>query len=153
MSVGIPRPTRFGSAGRLGQFYCTNGKRFDECDSLIDGGGAASSPNITLVKKVHANGDFCKKCVDVQDQLDKSGNMRHINETVVAYENEPDGRGMQLAKELSVDRAPFFIVTHPDGGRDVYTQYFKFVKEVLKCQVSKKGEKQELAKRAIDMLV
>ncbi|MCX4029575.1 hypothetical protein H0A36_03955 [Endozoicomonas sp. SM1973] len=87
---------------------------------------------ITLVKKVLADGSPCKKCIDVLQRLEKSGHIKHIERIVEAHENDPNSEGMQLAQSLQVDKAPFFIVDHPDGQQVVYTVYFKLVQEVLK---------------------
>lgn len=85
---------------------------------------------ITFVKKILADGSPCRKCGDVQQRLDESGQMARIDEVLIADERDPDSPGMRLAAELDVARAPFFVVE--DGGeRKVYTVYFKFAKEVL----------------------
>ncbi len=87
--------------------------------------------HITFVKKILANGEPCQKCADVEKQLVKSGNMGRISETLIADERDPDSAGMVLAKELEVQRAPFFVVDYENGEEKVYTVYFKFAKEVL----------------------
>ena len=51
---------------------------------------------------------------------------------------------MVLAAELNVDRAPFFVVQYDDGRQDVYTVYFKFVKEVLDQVTEEKDELKEI---------
>jgi hypothetical protein len=51
---------------------------------------------------------------------------------------------MLLATEHNVDRAPFFIVEQDSGAVDIYTVYFKFVKEVLNAQTSEDEELQEI---------
>jgi hypothetical protein len=86
--------------------------------------------NITLVKKVLADGSPCKKCADVIERLETSGHMKSIDKIVVADERDSESEGMKLAKELQVERAPFFIVEN-DGETQVYTVYMKLVKEVL----------------------
>lgn len=85
---------------------------------------------ITFVKKILADGSPCRKCADVQKRLEDSGQIERIDETLIADERDPASPGLQLAAELGVERAPFFVVE--DGGeRRVWTVYFKFAKEVF----------------------
>jgi hypothetical protein len=91
--------------------------------------------HITLVKKILASGEPCRKCADVESRLQVSGHWSHIDEVVIADERDPESPGMRLANRLQVHRAPFFVVD--DGGeRRVYTVYFKFVKEILDGQTT-----------------
>jgi hypothetical protein len=99
---------------------------------------------ITLVKKILADGSPCKKCGDVMTRLENSGQIKRITEILVADERDPTSPGMLLAAELNVDRAPFFVVYHDDGRVDVYTVYFKFVKEVLEQETEEKDELKEI---------
>lgn len=99
---------------------------------------------ITLVKKVLADGSPCKKCGDIAKRLDDTGQIKRINEVLVADERDPSSPGMLLAAELNVDRAPFFVVQHDDGRTVVYTVYFKFVKEVLEQETEEKDELKEI---------
>ncbi len=86
---------------------------------------------ITLVKKILADGSPCKKCGDVLSKLESSGHMSRINEVLVADERDAQSAGMLLAKEHNVNRAPFFIVEKYGEPAQIYTVYFKLVKEVL----------------------
>lgn len=86
---------------------------------------------ITFVKKILADGALCKKCGEVVSRMEESGQLERIDEILIADERDPESPGMQLAKALKVDRAPFFVVDHDDGHREVYTIYFKFVKEII----------------------
>jgi len=99
---------------------------------------------ITLVKKILADGSPCKKCGDVMARLESSGQISRIDEILVADARDPSSPGMVLASELNVDRAPFFVVQHDDGRQDVYTVYFKFVKEVLEQETEEKDELKEI---------
>ena len=85
---------------------------------------------ITLVKKILKDGSPCPKCADIEQKLQQSGHIARIDETLIADERDPASPGMQLATELGVTRAPFFVVTK-DAETEVYTVYFKFVKQVL----------------------
>jgi hypothetical protein len=97
--------------------------------------------HITLVKKILASGEPCKKCQDVEERLNRSGYWDRIDEILIADERDPSSPGMQLAEQLNVDRAPFFVVRSDGsnakkGEQQVYTVYYKFVKEVLDAPVS-----------------
>ncbi|WP_370978819.1 hypothetical protein [Agaribacterium sp. ZY112] len=98
---------------------------------------------ITLVKKILADGSPCKKCGDVLNKLETSGQMQRIDEVLVADERDPDSAGMKLAKELDVDRAPFFVVENGDST-EVYTVYMKFVKDVLNQKTEEADELKEI---------
>ncbi|WP_226703042.1 hypothetical protein [Microbulbifer elongatus] len=86
---------------------------------------------ITLVKKVLADGSLCAKCNDVEQKLKENDQEKFLDETLIADERDPESAGMQLAQRLNVQRAPFFVVEAEGKEPEVYTVYFKFVKEVL----------------------
>lgn len=86
---------------------------------------------ITLVKKVLADGSPCKKCGEVIAKMEAANHMRFINEVLIADEADKSSAGMVLAAQHNVNRAPFFIVEKNDGEVEVYTVYFKLVKDVL----------------------
>ena len=86
---------------------------------------------ITLVKKIKLDGSPCRKCVEVLDRLNDADQMKYIDEVLIADEGDENSPGMVLAQELQVERAPFFLVEHDTAEKEVYTVYFKFVKEVL----------------------
>ncbi|MFT7388381.1 MAG: putative Zn finger protein [Candidatus Endobugula sp.] len=86
---------------------------------------------ITFVKKIFANGSPCKKCGEVIDKMEAANQMRFIDEVVIADEADPESQGMLLAKQYDVSKAPFFIVEDKDGDIEIYTIYFKLVKDVL----------------------
>lgn len=86
---------------------------------------------ITLVKKILADGSLCAKCNDVQEKLQENDQEKFLDETLIADERDPQSPGMQLAQRLNVQRAPFFVVEKEGEEPEVYTVYFKLVKEVL----------------------
>lgn len=98
---------------------------------------------ITFVKKILADGSPCPKCADVESKLEQTGNISRIDETLIADERDPDSAGMKLADDHQVTRAPFFVVER-DGELQVFTVYFKFVKEVLGGKTSSTEEAAEL---------
>lgn len=86
---------------------------------------------ITLVKKIKADGEPCKKCQEVEQRLNDSDLMDRIDQIVIADERDPESEGIKLATAHEVSLAPFFIVEDDDGNVTIYTIYFKFIKEVL----------------------
>ncbi|MFT5421625.1 MAG: hypothetical protein ACI9D5_002383 [Candidatus Endobugula sp.] len=86
---------------------------------------------ITFVKKIFADGSPCKKCGEVIAKMEAGDQLRFIDQVVVADEGNAESEGMLLAAQHEVAKAPFFIVEHDNGEIDIYTIYFKFVKEVL----------------------
>lgn len=86
---------------------------------------------ITLVKKILADGSPCAKCRDVQQKLEEQDLLRFIDQTLIADVRDEHSAGMQLAREHGVDRAPFFLVERDGQAPQIYTVYFKLVKEVL----------------------
>lgn len=106
---------------------------------------------ITLVKKILADGSPCRKCGDVLERLEESGHLSRIDEILVADERDPTSPGMLLAAELGVDRAPFFVVARDDGSTEVFTVYFKFVKEVLEQATEEKDELKEILDQNPDL--
>lgn len=86
---------------------------------------------ITLVKKILADGSPCKKCGDVLAKLEESGHMSRIDQVVVADERDPKSEGVLIAKKHDVNRAPFFVVERDGQEPEIYTVYFKLVKDVL----------------------
>ena len=86
---------------------------------------------ITLVKKILADGSPCAKCRDVQQKLEENDQLQFIDQTLIADVRDEQSPGMQLAKKYGVDRAPFFLVEKDGQEPQVYTVYFKLVKEVL----------------------
>lgn len=108
-------------------------------------------PHITMVKKRFADGNFCRKCEEVDTRLKHANLTDRIDRVVVADEADPSSEGMRLALHHNVERAPFFIVRDEQGQEQVYTVYFQFVKEVLQQRTTAQAENQELAQQ-IDFL-
>lgn len=99
---------------------------------------------ITLVKKILADGSPCKKCGDVLNKLEQSGHMDKIDSIIVADERDENSEGMVIAKQYSVDRAPFFLIEEPGKDVVIYTVYMKFVKEVLDQKTNEADELKEI---------
>src|SRR5690606_90488 len=96
-------------------------------------------------------GSPCKKCGDVIDKLEASGQMQRIDEVVVADENDTDSPGMLLARQYQVDRAPFFVVERENQEPEIYTVYFKFVREVLEQDSNEGDELKEIMRDNPDL--
>jgi hypothetical protein len=91
--------------------------------------------HITMVKKRLSDGSECRKCIEAVDHLKSRGLWDRIDEIVWALEDDPASPGMVLGQQLSVDRAPFFVVH--DAGRDiVYTSVLQLVRERMGQVVS-----------------
>ena len=86
---------------------------------------------ITLVKKVLADGQDCRKCHDVLQQLERRGLLGRIDRIIVADKRDPGGIGWMIAQHYGVDSAPFFVVRQDDGSEKVYTVFFALLREVL----------------------
>lgn len=110
-------------------------------------------PHITFVKKIKLDGIPCRKCVDVQQRLDRDGLSKYINQTVIADERDPASEGMRLATLHQVDRAPFFVVEYEDGRVGVYTIYLRFIKEVLRKDTSWGDEIEELMEANVEQYI
>ncbi|MGH1470229.1 MAG: hypothetical protein ACRBCS_03495 [Cellvibrionaceae bacterium] len=106
---------------------------------------------ITLVKKILADGSPCKKCADVIGKLEESGHINSIDQILIADERDASSEGISLAKELNVERAPFFVVERDGRAPEVYTVYLKFVKEVLNEQPSASDEAKEILENTVDL--
>lgn len=107
--------------------------------------------HITLVKKIKADGSPCGKCTDVERRLTAAGLIDRIDEIVLADERDPESRGMQLAARLGIAQAPFFVVRDPEGAEQVYTIYFRFIKEVLNAPASEQDIAAEIMDRNPDV--
>ncbi|MBL4567187.1 MAG: hypothetical protein JKY85_04070 [Porticoccus sp.] len=99
---------------------------------------------ITFVKKINLDGSFCKKCADVQQKMDAAGQNDMIDEVLIADERDPSSPGVELASLYNVERAPFFLVEREGEAPEIYTVYFKFVKEVLNQQTKEEDELKEI---------
>ena len=106
---------------------------------------------ITLVKKILADGSPCAKCADVIAKLERSGQMAHIDNIVVADERDPNSEGVVLADKFDVNRAPFFIVERDQQDPVIYTVYMQFVKEVLNQKTSESDELKEIMSNNQDL--
>ncbi|WP_111640867.1 hypothetical protein [Marinimicrobium alkaliphilum] len=106
---------------------------------------------ITLVKKILSDGSPCKKCADVLDKLESSGQMARIDEVLVADERDPESPGLKIAAEHSVDRAPFFVVERDGQAPEIYTVYFKFVKDVLEQEEDESEASKEILRDNPDL--
>jgi len=99
---------------------------------------------ITLVKKIKLDGSLCKKCEEVQQKLDSTGQIDLIDEVLIADERDPSSAGMELASLYNVERAPFFLVEKEGQAPEIHTVYFKFVKDVLNQKTREEDELKEI---------
>ncbi|RKZ46805.1 MAG: hypothetical protein DRQ48_09550 [Gammaproteobacteria bacterium] len=107
--------------------------------------------HITMVKKIMKDGSPCRKCADVLTQLQENKLLDKIDQIVIADERDPDSEGMILARQHKVELAPFFVVEEEGQAAEIYTIYFKFVKEVLSEQISEQEEIKEIMQQNPDI--
>jgi len=86
---------------------------------------------ITFVKKIKKDGSPCRKCADVERRLSEAGLLHRMDQIAIADERDPHSQGMVLARKYRVDAAPFFVVEREGEEAQVYTVYFRFLKEVM----------------------
>ena len=86
---------------------------------------------IKFIKKIKADGTPCRKCADVEQRLRDAGYYEKIDEIIIADDTDRNSEGLLLARQYNIETAPFFLVEDDDGETEVYTIYFKFLKEVL----------------------
>lgn len=96
--------------------------------------------NITVVAKIKADGNLCRKSAEVWEKLREARLLNQIDRLVFAHEQKPSSLGLSLAVKHEVTTAPFFIVEQGDGYTQVYTAYSRFLKEVLDYKVSESEE-------------
>jgi len=94
---------------------------------------------IIMVKKRKADGEPCRKCLQVEEQLRDRGLLDRIDRIVWAVENEPASEGMVMAERLGVEIAPFFIVSE-NNQEKVYLSSLQFIKKELEpCAENRKA--------------
>jgi len=106
---------------------------------------------ITFVKKIKADGEPCRKCLEVEQRLNDEGLMDRINRVVIADERDPGSEGMQIARQYQIDRAPFFIVETGTDQPQIYTVYLQFVKDVLNKKTDEAAEAREILENSNDL--
>ena len=95
--------------------------------------------HITFIKKILANGELCKKCQEVSERLSSEQLIETIDHIAIADERDADSEGMRLAKEYSVERAPFFLLEDESGNVEVFDIYFKFKKAMADLGIGSKA--------------
>ena len=68
----------------------------------------------------------CEVIIQVAGEI-----LNKIDTIIIADERDPESEGMLLAQQYQAERAPFFIVERDGQAAEIYTVYFKLVKEVL----------------------
>lgn len=86
---------------------------------------------VTMVKKILASGEPCRKCAQAEETLRRRGRWDRIDEVVVADERDPGSPGWTLAERHGVEVAPFFLV-EGEAGTEVFTSVIKLLKGPLK---------------------
>jgi len=86
---------------------------------------------ITMVKKILQDGSPCSKCAQAEDILRKRGYWDRIDRVVHTKVGEENSEGIRLAREHSIEVAPFFIVNEKSEEPRVYTRVFEFINKEL----------------------
>ncbi|MEM7794494.1 MAG: hypothetical protein AAF579_08570 [Cyanobacteria bacterium P01_C01_bin.118] len=107
--------------------------------------------NITMVKKVKADGNPCRKSASVLSELETLGFLSSIGKVIDADERNPQSEGFALALQYSVEAAPFFIVEQEDGSKAVYTAYSRFLKDVFDHEISETKQALEILSQNPDL--
>lgn len=105
---------------------------------------------ITMVKKVKADGQPCRKSANVLSELEALGVLASIQQ-VDADERVPDSDGFALAIQHNVESAPFFIVEQENGAQSIYTAYTRFLKEVFNHEVPETQQALEILSQNPDL--
>ena len=106
---------------------------------------------IRMIKKILQDGSPCRKCKEIEDRLVQGHLIDRIDEIIIADERDQDSPGMKLAEQYKVDRAPFFIVEKEGEPAQIYTVYFRFIKEVFNSETSEQEEIKEILDQSPDL--
>jgi len=86
---------------------------------------------VTMVKKILADGSPCKKCGEAWEKLVSMGLDSQIDRVLEVHEAQPgQGEGAALAARFQVDRAPFFVVNR-EGEDTVILSVMQLIRKVL----------------------
>lgn len=108
--------------------------------------------NIKLVQKIKLDGNSCRKSARVLKNLKELNLLDAIDEIIAADErHESDSEGFNLARKYQVSSAPFFIVENDQGLTEIYTAYYRFMKDVFKISVSESDEISEIMAQNPDL--
>ena len=107
--------------------------------------------NITMVKKIKADGNLCRQSANVFEKLKQLSLIDCIDNIVFADERQPSSKGWALALKHSVKAAPFFIVEKEDGSSQVYTKYSLFLREIFGQQTLESEEIAEIMAQNPDL--
>lgn len=86
--------------------------------------------NVTMVKKILANGEPCAKCGDVMERLERQEPPPRIDRVVEYREADADSEGAAIAMRLGVNRFPFFVVEDDQGNEEVIVTFGAFLRRV-----------------------
>ncbi len=86
---------------------------------------------ITMIKKRLTNGNFCDKCIEMEELLKKRALIQHIDDIIIAEEDDPASPGMEMARKHGVKSAPFYVVSDNGEKERVYTSTLELIREKL----------------------
>ena len=67
---------------------------------------------VVMIKKRNQDGEFCRKCRDIETKLVSDQFTHVIGYTAVADVNDGESEGIKLANHFEVATAPFFLIRH-----------------------------------------
>ncbi len=106
---------------------------------------------LIMVKKRLANGQECRKCVQVTQLLKQRGYWDRLDEVIWADETNTHSPGMQLAAQHGMATAPFFLAR--DGEQDtVYTSALAFMQACFQHEPSVLDRLEEASRTQSDDL-
>ncbi len=106
--------------------------------------------NIIMVKKIKQDGSLCRKSAEVSQKLKQLNLSERINSVIFADERQFMSPGLELARKYGIMAAPFFVVEQ-DNSTHIYTQYSRFLNEVLGHQLAETEEIAEIMAQNPDL--
>ena len=92
--------------------------------------------SVVMVKKILEDGEFCRKCKDVQGKLE-SDTLASMSERRLQRYETTSSDGATLAKDFDVATAPFFVVRDDEQGEwKLVRSYLQLKKMLLKASAS-----------------
>lgn len=107
----------------------------DTVMDIIDATETCTTTGIAthLVKKRLDDGDWCRKCKDVQRKLEEDGTIDLVGAMSVADVTDLSSDGMRIAEHFDEKKAPFFVVKEDGKPWRVIYSYMQWKKTMAKA--------------------
>lgn len=106
--------------------------------------GNEKHPTVLMVKKRMKDGNDCRRCVQIQELIEKDDFKKHIDDTIFAVEGEEGSDGLKLSRDFGMRTAPFFVVRMPGENKftavESYLKLKKMMRDYEAEQTSADGE-------------